>query len=98
MEQSVKLGQSVNLFISYAPSDEEMKNELEGHITKLKRSGRLYEWNAQKAQSGGKLIESIYKGLKQAADNKGVIVIGDALNDAQWKRVIDELEKKISKK
>ena len=32
------------------------------------------------------------------ADNKGIIVIGDPMNDIKWKYVIDELEKRIVEK
>lgn len=31
------------------------------------------------------------------ADNKGVITVSEALNDGQWKKVVDELEKKLAK-
>ncbi len=33
-----------------------------------------------------------------ALGNKGVIVIEDAMNDLQWRKVVDELENKIKRK
>jgi bacterioferritin (cytochrome b1) len=40
--------ENISLFISYADSNEEMKNELEKHLSILKRSGKNYYMETQK--------------------------------------------------
>ncbi len=62
------------------------------------KNSKLFFVELQSCSWNRTVLSRFQQTTDPTADNKGVIVIGDALNDAQWKRVIDELEKKISKK
>ena len=43
------------------------------------------------------ILSQYQQTVDPAADNKGVILIGDAMSDVQWKKVIVELQKKIDR-
>lgn len=56
----------LNLFISYAHEDEDMKKELDKHLIMLKRSGKIEAWNDRKILAGEEWDQSIKKELEKA--------------------------------
>lgn len=56
----------VKLFFSYSHKDEELKNELEKHLSMLKRQGVISTWHDRKIDAGSTLDKEIDKNLKDS--------------------------------
>lgn len=56
----------INLFFSYAHEDEELRNELEVHLSMLKRSGLVRAWHDRRIPAGSDLGGEISKHLEEA--------------------------------
>ena len=56
----------LNLFISYAHEDEDMKKELDKHLIMLKRSGKIEAWNDRGILAGDEWDQSIKNELANA--------------------------------
>lgn len=56
----------VKLFFSYSHKDEELKNELEKHLSMLRRQGVISTWYDRKIDAGSTLDKEIDKNLKDS--------------------------------
>lgn len=56
----------INLFFSYAHEDEELRDELEVHLSMLKRSGLVRAWHDRRITAGSDLGGEISKHLEEA--------------------------------
>ncbi|MFM9944656.1 MAG: toll/interleukin-1 receptor domain-containing protein [Bacteroidia bacterium] len=63
---SIEITPKLNLFISYAHEDEELKKELDKHLIMLKRSGKIEAWNDRKIMAGEEWDSSIKNELANA--------------------------------
>lgn len=55
-----------NLFFSYSHKDEELRNELEVHLSMLKRQGLLRAWHDRRIGAGNDIHENISSELEEA--------------------------------
>ena len=58
--------QAVTLFISYAHADEDLKMQLEKHLTPLKRNGLIDKWSDHQIEPGQDWANQIDRNLKTA--------------------------------
>jgi internalin A len=58
--------QKLNIFLSYSHEDEILKDQLDNHLSALKKSNKINVWNDRKIQGGDNWDESIKKQLKEA--------------------------------
>ena len=56
----------INLFYSYAHEDEELRKELEKHLTLLQREGTLHQWHDRKIIAGQEWADEIDQNLESA--------------------------------
>jgi hypothetical protein len=56
----------INLFFSYAHEDEELRNELEVHLSMLKRSGLVRAWHDRRISAGTEVDDEISEHLEDA--------------------------------
>lgn len=56
----------ITLFFSYAHVDEDLRNELEIHLTMLKRNGLVRAWHDRRITAGAQLHREISKHLEEA--------------------------------
>lgn len=56
----------INLFFSYAHVDEELRNELEVHLTMLRRSGLVRAWHDRRITAGAPVHHEISTHLEEA--------------------------------
>ena len=56
----------INLFFSYSHVDETMRNELEIHLTMLRRSGLIASWHDRRIGAGENLANEISQHLEEA--------------------------------
>lgn len=70
--------QPLQLFYSYAHEDEEMRDELEKHLTLLRREGTISEWHDRAIVPGQEWDEAI-KGQLDRADIILLLVSPDFL-------------------
>lgn len=56
----------VNLFFSYSHKDEELRNELETHLTLLKRQGVISSWHDRRITAGTNIDQSISNELESS--------------------------------
>lgn len=54
------------LFFSYSHKDEAMRNELETHLSLLRRQGRIHTWHDRRITAGSKIDDMIAKELEDA--------------------------------
>jgi TIR domain/NACHT domain/HEAT repeat len=64
MEQASK---PVNLFYSYAREDEELRNELENHLSLLQRRGVITAWHDRKIEPGEDWSQAIDRHLNESS-------------------------------
>jgi len=55
-----------NLFFSYSHKDEELRNELEVHLSMLKREGLIDAWHDRRIPAGDKIDSEISSALEEA--------------------------------
>jgi hypothetical protein len=67
MDQQIDLPYPVNVFYSYAPEDEGLRQELEKHLAALRRQGLIREWHAHKIGAGADRATTIDKHLMTAS-------------------------------
>ena len=60
-----EMDKKVKVFLSYSHKDEEYKNELDKHLSVLRRSEKIDTWNDRMLQVGTKLDEDIKKHLRE---------------------------------
>ncbi len=60
------LKDKVSIFISYAHADEDLKNELDKHLTGLKRSKKIETWNDRQLIAGQEWDEVIKTELERS--------------------------------
>jgi TIR domain len=63
---SPKGTKALNLFISYSHRDESYKDDLQNHLTPLKRLGLIEEWNDRKINAGTEWDRAISEKLESA--------------------------------
>jgi hypothetical protein len=56
----------INLFFSYSHRDEDLRNELEIHLTSLKRQGKISTWHDRRIGAGNEFDRSISDNLESA--------------------------------
>src|SRR5579871_6055802 len=56
----------LNLFYSYSHKDEELRNELENHLSILKRQGVVEFWHDRKIEAGNEWAKEIDANLESA--------------------------------
>jgi hypothetical protein len=56
-----------SVFYSYAPADQELRDELEKHLSSLRHKGLITEWHDRKIVAGTNKAEMIDKQLKSAS-------------------------------
>jgi len=56
----------IDLFFSYAHHDEELRNELEIHLSMLKRNGLIRAWHDRRITAGKELEAEISEHLESA--------------------------------
>ena len=56
----------IKLFYSYSHKDEELRNELENHLSILKRQGVISQWHDRKIEAGNNWAAEIDTNLDQA--------------------------------
>ncbi|MGH9852411.1 MAG: toll/interleukin-1 receptor domain-containing protein, partial [Blastocatellia bacterium] len=61
-----KKGNALRLFFSYSHKDESLLNELETHLTLLRRLGVIEPWHDRKIEAGDKWKEEIDENLESA--------------------------------
>lgn len=84
------------LFFSYSHADEALRNELEKHLSILKRQGFIEPWHDRRIGAGGEFAREISQNL-EAADVILLLVSTDFLNsdycyDIEMKRAIERHE------
>jgi hypothetical protein len=55
-----------NVFFSYSHKDEALRNELETHLTMLKRDGTIEAWHDRRILAGTEVDDEIFEKLEQA--------------------------------
>lgn len=88
----------VNVFFSYSHKDELMRNELEKHLTMLKRNEIIATWHDRKIDAGSELDTEVDENIK-AADVILLLVSADFLDsnycyDIEMKIALERHEKK----
>ncbi|MBV8808724.1 MAG: toll/interleukin-1 receptor domain-containing protein, partial [Acidobacteriaceae bacterium] len=71
MATAVQPPASVELFYSYAHSDEPLCKELQKHLTALKRAGLISDWYDRKIEPGSEWAAQIHEALERA----GIILL-----------------------
>lgn len=84
------------LFFSYSHADETLRNELEKHLSILKRQGFIEPWHDRRIGAGGEFAREISQNL-EAADVILLLVSADFLNsdycyDIEMKRAMERHE------
>lgn len=84
------------LFFSYSHADEALRNELEKHLSILKRQGFIEPWHDRRIGAGGEFAREISQNL-EAADVILLLVSADFLNsdycyDIEMKRAMERHE------
>jgi hypothetical protein len=87
----------VKVFYSYAHKDEEFKDELETHLSQMKREGLITGWHDRRIGAGMKWANSINEHLESA----GVVLVlissdflaSDYCNGVELKRAMERHEK-----
>ncbi|SRR6266487_4233875 len=67
MELSRKLSPPVTLFYSYAPEDEDLQQQLEHHLSLLRRQGLITDWHPRKISPGDDWIHAVNQKLQTAS-------------------------------
>ncbi|MCD0460077.1 toll/interleukin-1 receptor domain-containing protein [Roseiconus lacunae] len=62
----VEDGEKISVFYSYSHADEALRNELEKHLSVLKREGFIDQWHDRQIEAGQEWEPSIDKNLMQA--------------------------------
>lgn len=85
---------ALKLFYSYSTKDEELRDQLESHLSLLRRQGIVEEWHFRKIVAGRSFEDDIDKNL-EAADVILLLVSADFLNsDYCWdKEMMSALER-----
>ncbi|MDQ3020628.1 MAG: toll/interleukin-1 receptor domain-containing protein [Bacteroidota bacterium] len=88
---------AINIFISYSHADELYKNDLVNHLSGLKRSGIINDWDDRKILPGEKWDEEIKKHFK---DSKLVLFLvssdfmaSDYIQDIEIRTAIEKHER-----
>src|SRR5437588_787902 len=71
MAIAVQSPASVELFYSYAHSDEPLCKELQKHLTALKRAGLISDWYDRKIEPGAEWAAQIQEAMERA----GIILL-----------------------
>ena len=58
--------QALDVFFSYSHKDEGLRDELEVHLSLLKRQGRIHPWHAHRITPGGEWAGEIDAKLEEA--------------------------------
>jgi hypothetical protein len=58
----------ITVFFSYAHEDERMRDELEIHLSMLKRQGVIETWHDRRIEAGSDLDQTISDKLESAVD------------------------------
>lgn len=66
MSAEVRPVEAVKLYISYAPEDERLRNQLLRHLSLLVRNGIIESWDERQIRAGDKRDEEILKHLDDA--------------------------------
>ncbi len=73
---------SVSLFYSYSHKDEALRDELEEHLSLLKRNGIIHSWHDRKIGAGNEWQSSIDKNLETA--NIIVFLVSSSFLDSDY--------------
>ena len=84
---------SVEIFYSYSHKDEELRDQLENHLTLLKRQGIITNWHDRKISGGGEWEGEIDKHL-ESADTILLLISSDFIAsdycyDVEMKRAME---------
>ena len=93
-EQSMK---EISVFLSYSHKDEEYKNELDKHLTPLRKNGKISTWNDRKLLPGSRLDETIKEELRKS-DIIILLVSADFINsnycyETEMKQAIEKAKR-----
>lgn len=90
------MNQRLNLLIAYAPADEEMKNEMEKHLSKLRKSKKANVWSNTRITVAHKWDE-IAKAKLREADIILLLISQDFLsNSVIWKDEVNTILERYS--
>lgn len=90
-----------SVFFSYSHKDEALRNDLETHLSQLKRSGKIESWHDRRITAGSELSKSIDGNLEQA-DIILLLISADFLAsdycyDIEMKRALQKHEEKTAR-
>lgn len=86
----------ISIFFAYSHRDEEVRNELEIHLTMLKRQGIINTWHDRRIEAG----EEIDKGISESLKNANIILLlvspyfiaSDYCYDREMRRAMEQHE------
>lgn len=85
----------LRVFVSYSHKDENYRNELDAHLTMLKRSGRIEVWHDREIRAGDDWDNKIKRQL-ELADIALLLISADFLNSNYiWEQELGLLRKRL---